>query len=76
MKGRRFNDNEHLVEGLNHHERIARLDRAINGRGGLVDVDEDLKARVQELESQVRRLSMPLWVRWLTGLGIKREVIP
>jgi hypothetical protein len=59
-----LNDAERLVDGLNHHERITRLERAVNARGGLVDTDEGLRTRVEELESQVRRLSMPFYLRW------------
>jgi hypothetical protein len=58
---------EELHEGLNHHERIARLEGAVRGdgrRSGLVDDVEDLRRRLEDLESAARRRALPWYLRW------------
>ena len=52
---------EGLVQGLNHHERLVRAEAHMSRVDALLE-------RVEELESAVRRLQMPWYVRWLSGL--------
>ena len=52
---------DELVDGLNQHERLARLEGECLRAAAL-------EQRIQELESAVRRLQMPWYVRRLAGL--------
>lgn len=66
---------ESLVEGLNHHERIARIERGFRGPGGVWEEIETLRAGqeqlrrdVADLKLEANRRQLPWYVR-LFGLG-------
>lgn len=57
---------EHLVEGLNHHERLTRLEHTVReGPRSLEHQVEAQRRRIEDLESAARRRAMPWWLRWL-----------
>lgn len=57
---------EHLVEGLNHHERLTRLEGTVReGPRSLERQVEAQRRRIEDLESADRRRAMPWWLRWL-----------
>jgi hypothetical protein len=67
VMARRINGERLNEEGLDHHERLVRLEKSVYGSGrvdGLMDVSEILMERVQALESADRRQRMPFFLRW------------
>lgn len=63
---------EHLVEGLNHHERLVRLEGAVLAAEGPRSLErqvEGQRRRIEDLESAGRRQAMPWYVRWLGRFG-------
>ena len=63
---------EQLVEGLNQHERLVRVEAHLQRVDSLLrhveDLIDSLEHRIEDLESAVRRLHMPWYVRWVAGL--------
>lgn len=62
INGERLND-----EGLDHHERLVRLEKTVYGAGrvaGLVDRSFTQQDRLAALESVDRRRQLPFFMRW------------
>lgn len=67
-----------LVDGLDQHERLSRVELRMFGRGSVIGLEravERLQDRVDELESTERRRAMGWFTRavvWIGGKWAKR----